>query len=355
MKDVLVKLGVPGADAFLPLKGRLGNETQFAPAPLSVLLAERPEPITWVLHSYIPEGALVVLASYPKVGKTTWIYALIIAAARGQKFMGFGTRRGPVLLLAVEERRHDIQIRFFRFGARPDDAIHVHAAPLDHDAELFAQIAAFIREHQIQLVVLDTLGSFWQIPDENDNTQVERHIRPWRDLARTTNCAVVLIHHQRKVKGEGGREIRGESALLGAVDQALLLDHRQGGLPTQRVLTTIGRYDDSPKELVLELVANDYIALGTSEEVGLEATVGKVAMALSDTWQTIPAIAEETGLAVGQVRRALETLTGRDRAERAGAGRRGDLYTYRRRSDSIHPQEHPKGKKSKSRAGPPTT
>jgi hypothetical protein len=274
MADALVKLGVTDANAFLTPRGRVGNETQFSPKALSAFLAERPEPITWVVQSYIPEGALVVLASYPKVGKTTWIYALMIAVARGQTFMGFGTRRGPVLLLAVEERRQDVQIRFFRFGATHNDAIYVHAAPLSHDSECFARIAAFITEHQIQLLILDTLGSFWQIPDENDNSQVERHIRPWRDLARTTNCAVVLIHHQRKLKGEGGREIRGGSALLGGVDQALLLDHRQGGSPNQRVLSTVGRYDASPKALVLELVGNDYVARGTVEESDAEAMVG---------------------------------------------------------------------------------
>jgi hypothetical protein len=351
MADALMKLGVTDANAFLTPKGRVGNETQFSPKPLSAFLAERPEPISWVLQSYIPEGALVLLASYPKVGKTTWIYALIIAVARGQTFMGFGTRRGPVLLLAVEERRQDVQIRFFRFAATHDDGIYVHAAPLNHDSEFFAQIAAFILEHQIQLVVLDTLGSFWQIPDENDNAQVERHIRPWRDLARTTNCAVVLIHHQRKIKGEGGREIRGGSALLGGVDQALLLDHRQGGSPSQRVLSTVGRYDASPKGLVLELVGNDYVSRGTVEETDSEAMIGKITSVLSDAWQTISTIVETTGLPDGQVRRTLETLAGRDQAERAGAGRKGDPYTYRRQSNAFPPQDHPRGKKSKPEPG----
>jgi hypothetical protein len=349
--DVLDKLGATGSNAFPSPKGGVGHEKHFRPVPLSTFLVERQEPIVWVVGTYIPEGGLVVLASYPKVGKTTWIYALIMAVVRGQRFMGVDTRQGPVLLLAVEEHRREVKARLLRFGARPEDVIFVHVASLDHDADVFAQITAFIREQQIQLVVLDTLGSFWQIPDENDNAQVERHIRPWRDLARSTNCAVVLIHHQRKVGGEGGREIRGGSALLGAVDQALLLDHRQGNYPTQRVLRSIGRYDDTPKELILELVGNDYVALGTADELSGETVIATVATALSGECQTIRAIATVTRLYVGQVRGVLETLLERGQAERAGAGKKGDPYTYRRPTNAIRSQAHPKGKKSISKSG----
>jgi len=136
--------------------------------------------------------------------------------------------------------------------------------------------------------------------------------------------------------------------LLGGVDQALLLDHRQGGSPSQRVLSTVGRYDASPKGLVLELVGHDYVARGTVEESDAEAMVAQVASVLSDTWQAISTIVETTGLPAGQVRRTLETLTGREQAERSGAGRRGDPYTYRRRSHSIRAQPYPKGKKGNS-------
>jgi hypothetical protein len=348
VKDVLAKLGVSGTDAFLSLEGRVGHEKQFRAVALSTFLVEPQDPIVWVVGNYIPEGALVVLASYPKVGKTTWIFALIVAVATGKTFMGFATCQGPVLLLSVEEHRREVKARLLRFGARPDAAIYVHAAPLDHDANVFSRIAAFIREHQIRLVVLDTLGSFWQISDENNNAEVERRLRPWRDLAHVTNCAVVLIHHERKIKGSGGREIRGGSALLGGVDQALLLDHRRGGSRSQRVLRATGRYDDTPKELILELVGNDYAALGTADELSGEAVVDTVASALSGEWQGIPAIATVTRMHGGQVRRALETLRKRGQAERAGAGKKGDPYTYRRRPDAFRPQGQPRGKKSKS-------
>jgi hypothetical protein len=349
--DVRDKLGATEANAFPSPKGGVGNEKHFRPVPLSTFLVEYQAPMVWVVDTYIPEGGLVVLAAYAKVGKTTWIYALIIAVVRGLRFMGVATRQGPVLLLAVEEHRRDIKARLLRFGARPDDLIYVHAAPLDHDPDVFAQITAFIREHQIQMVVLDTLGSFWQIQDENNNSEVERRLRPWRDLAHLTNCAVVLIHHQRKVGGEGGREIRGGSALLGAVDQALLLDHRQGGSPNERVLRSIGRYDDTPKALILQLVGNDYAVLGTAEEVSEHAVLDTVATALSDEWQGISAIATAVGLHAGQVRQVLATLVERGQAERAGAGKKGDPYTYRRPTNAIRFQAHPKGKKSNPNPG----
>ncbi len=351
VRDVLQKLGVTPQDSFLAPRGELEKERQLQPITLAAFLAEHIEPITWVVDKYIPEGGLVLLASYPKVGKTTLAYALIIAVAKGQRFMGYQTRKGTVLLLAIEEHRRDIKRRLLRFGAWGNDPILVHPAPLDHDPRVFSDLAMLIREHQIQLVVLDTLGSFWQIADENDNALVQRRIRPFLDLAHTTNCAVLLIHHSRKVKGEGGREIRGGSALLGAVDQALLLDYRQGGSRTQPGLRAFCPFDNTPPELVLDLAANTYTALGTVDDVGLDAVIEKVVASLSPEGQAITKIAKTTGLHVRQVRRALDALTERARVERAGAGRKGSPYTYRQPPDAIPARDHPKGKKSKPESG----
>jgi hypothetical protein len=161
--DVLRKLGIGVPDSLLSLKGELEKERIFDPKGLRDLLTDRTPTINWVLQWYLPEGGLILLVAYPKVGKSTFAYYLVIAVARGEPFLGFATRQGAVLILAVEEHPRDVKVRLLKLGARPEDPIHVHVGPLDSNARTFSALTDFIRKEHIRLVVLDTLAQFWQI------------------------------------------------------------------------------------------------------------------------------------------------------------------------------------------------
>jgi predicted ATP-dependent serine protease len=300
-----------------------------------------------VWEPYLAEGTLNVLAAYMKVGKSTFSYALAVAVARGEKFLGEPTRKGGVLILAVEEHRRDVKLRLAKFGMLPRDPIHVHAAGLDPGAGTLAAIRDYIVAHKIVLLILDTLSRFWRIEDENNNAQVMARLSPLLDLARETGVALLLVHHERKAGGEEGRSIRGGSALFSLVDQALLLERRQGGDRSHRVLRVIGRYE-GPAELVLEYADYRYQSLGTVADLGSEERIAQVWAALSDKPQTIDTIAAETDLTPKQIRPVLRALETGDRVIREGAGIRNDPFTYRRAgADSIPSRPHPnrEGKK----------
>jgi len=314
--------------SFPPPKGGDGEGTNFHPVPANDFLREKPEPIVWLWERFIPEGALVVLVAFMKVGKSTFAYLLVLAIARGAPFLDFPTQPGGVLILAVEEHPRDIKRRLHQFGLRPSDPIYLHTGSLTYGAETFRSLKEFIIEKSIKLVLLDTLSMFWGVTDENNNAEVQRRLAPFLTLARETNCAVLLVHHERKSGGEGGREIRGGSALFAMVDQALLLDRREGGEPTHRVLRVLGRYSETPHELVLDFVSDDYRKLGTLEELSLETQSKIVWDALALTPKTVPTLAAETSLTEKRVRKVLEALG--DTVTREGGGKKGDPFTYRR-------------------------
>ncbi len=317
-----------GQDSFFPHKSQIGKETNFRPVKAADLLAYEPEPVIWIWEPFIPEGALALLVGYTKNGKTTFAYALAVAVAQGHPFLDFPTKQGGVLILAVEEHPRDVERRLRRFGMQPEDPLHVHAGRLDNSLNTLREIREFIITNGIGLVILDTLARYWNITDENDNSMVVRLVSPLLDLARETGVAMLLVHHERKTGGEDGRAIRGGSALLGLVDQALLLDRRQGGESTQRVLRTLGRYDETPRELILALVGDEYLKLGSPEELDLEAARRKVWEALSEEPRDVKTLAHESGLKDKQVRKALEALG--DRVIRESEGKKNNPYTYRR-------------------------
>ena len=78
----------------------------FNPRRASDILAEELQPIDWVWEKYIATGDLFLFVAYMKVGKSTFTYPLAIAVARGIPFLGYPTKKGGVLALALEENPH---------------------------------------------------------------------------------------------------------------------------------------------------------------------------------------------------------------------------------------------------------
>lgn len=295
----------------------------------------------WVWEPFLPEGGLVVLAASPKVGKSTVAAALAVAVAQGRPFLGYPVKQRAVLLLALEEHRRDVRRRFERFGLRPDDPLWVQCDSFRLSPERLRELEEFVRTHGIGLIIIDTLGRLWTVQDENDNAEIERALGPLLDLARRTSACVLLIHHERKGAAEQaptGETIRGGSALLGLVDQALLL--RPGAAANERVLATVGRYSETPRRLRLRLVGDGFERVeGEPPSRGRPDRDAQVCAALSEAPQTVEELAQRTGLSERQVRAALEQLG--PAVVREGAGVRGAPHTYRRAVGAAEPGERP--------------
>jgi hypothetical protein len=335
------------SDSFPPPKGGIGKETNFNPISAADLLSEPPEPIEWVWDKYIPKGSLTLLSAYMKVGKSTFAYPLAISVAQGRSFLGYETQKGGVLILAVEEHKRDIRLRLERFEMKENDPIYIHARGLKHSSKTFKEIRKFITENEISLVLLDTLSRFWNIKNENDNAEVIQLISPILDLAHETDTAILLVHHDRKGGGDYGESIRGGSALFANVDQALLLKPRTGGDTTQRILKTLGRYSESPGELIVGLNEDEWIVHGTPKEMGVEGDKRKILEAISEYPKDVKTLAEEADINQKRVKKALDALDRETMKE--GKGVKGDPFTYRLEPEnSFLSQPYSKGKETNS-------
>jgi len=77
-------------------------------------------------------------------------------------------------------------------------------------------ITAYVREHQIDVLIVDPFAETFE-GDENSNSEIKWAMKVWRDIARETNCAVVLVHHTVKHAsgGAGNADIvRGGGAIV---------------------------------------------------------------------------------------------------------------------------------------------
>ncbi|MDR4467078.1 MAG: AAA family ATPase [Nitrospira sp.] len=301
----------------------------FSPVSLAQLLDE-PEPLEpdWILEDILPAGALAATISKPKVGKTILICELAVAIAHGRMFLGRNTKRGNVLILAVEEHRRDVKRRLRNLGVDHLDAIHLHIGALTDSPDTLHAMTTFIKEHAIVLVIIDTLNSYWSVTDENNAAEVTKAVKPLLQLARDSGATVLLLHHARKAEGGYGDEIRGSGALFSLLDVAMIL--KRDAVDTQRRLTIISRYAESPPELLLELRDHGYVSLGDPAKHDKAARLTKLANALTDVPMGVKDLAAKAGVPAKASYALFELLANEGKATRSGTGKRGDPFLYSR-------------------------
>lgn len=297
---------------------------------LADLLAEPPEETDYVVDDTLPAGGLGLLAAKPKVGKSTLARALAVAVAAGTPFLGRATARGPVVYLALEEKRSEVAKHFARMGAADEPIfVHVGAAP----QEALAALAEAIAEHRPVLAIVDPLLKLIRLRDANDYAQVSAALEPLIELARRSGCHILCVHHLGKGERGGGDAILGSTALFGAVDAALLMKRRED----QRVIESIQRYGVDLPETVVRLDPITGVAEAAGEVAALQlADVGaRVLDELGHEEITEPEIKDRVGGNQTVTAKAVRQLVEDGRVLRAGGGKKGDPYRYRASSDVL--------------------
>jgi replicative DNA helicase len=279
-----------------------------------------------VLDEYLYPGSLILFGGKPKTGKSTLVYELVVKVAQGLPFIGRRTRQGAVLILALEEHPRDIRFRLNQLGGASLENLYICPGPLPYSADTFRRLHTFIMEHQIRLLIIDSLSTFWTVTDENDAAQVTHALKPLLALARETGACVLLIHHNRKSEGQFGDDIRGSGAISGMVDLVVTIHRHE--VPTQRVLRAVGRSNDTPAELIIELTDEGYRAIGDPSTATRQAKRARVLAALTRTPQLPKDISLAAKVGGQATRKFLNDLMASHEAVRTGAGTKSDPFRY---------------------------
>jgi RecA-family ATPase len=151
-----------------------------------------------VLADKLPAGGLSILSAKPKVGKSTWARGLCLAVARGVPFLGCATTHGPVIYLALEEKRSEVRRHFQDLGATGEEPIFVHVASAPQDA--VPELCALAKKVKPILIVIDPLFKLVRVRDEKAYAEVCAAIEPVLNLARETGAHVLATHHNGKME-----------------------------------------------------------------------------------------------------------------------------------------------------------
>ncbi len=293
-------------------------------------VAEQPEDVEWLWEGYVAPGNVTVISARPKGGKTTLVFHLLAALMGGRDFLGKATRQGKVLVMS-EEPSNLIRRRLANLGLTSDDLLIAKRSDVTGWDDALALVQDAIEYDRLDLLVIDVLAAFWGIDDENGAGKVMAALQPLLKLAQKAEMAVLLLHHLRKSPGAEGTASRGSSALAGSAD-ILVEIHRDEHAARRRKLTAYSRYEETPRDVLVELGDEGYRLLGKSADVKKVAVKLRAVAAMpgGPPGKTQAEIREdmEPSPSPGMLSEALKEAEDEGSAKRSGAGRKGDPYRY---------------------------
>jgi len=172
---------------------------------------------------------VTIFASVTNVGKTTVMLNHALAAAGGQMWLPLlpDAPERPLKIVFIDaestddELKKDTQTMLRSIGNKEiaiENFIPVVDATIDDEAlnlsnkKHFDQVKRFLKYHQPDIAIFDTISALFTLYSENDNAEVVRKvIRPLKELAVAGNCAIWASHHI----GKAGESDDAEKAYRG--------------------------------------------------------------------------------------------------------------------------------------------
>jgi AAA domain len=297
--------------------------------------------VDWLWHGYLAGGAVTLLTSQWKAGKTTLVSLLLARLAAGGELAGRAVKAGTAAVVSEESpamwrRRHD-QLGFGPnlcwlcrpFRARPTP---------EQWAGLVDRLTEFRRRFGLSLAVIDPLASFLPVRSESDAAAVLTALAPLHQLTEA-GAAVLLLHHPRKGSVADGQAARGSGALSGFADVVMEMSHtgRASAGDRRRVLVAYSRFEETPRRQVIELSADgrDYAVRGDTDTEAFDGGWGVVRAILlaADEKLTRREIRERWPVPGEEpsdktLWRWLDRAVSQGLVKMQGAGRRNSAYRY---------------------------
>jgi hypothetical protein len=191
----------------------------------------------WLVPGLLLRRHVSVLVAPAGSGKSLLTLQLAMMGATGMAWGGWRCRqriKGLVInteddgdemrrrLFAAAELMqcdaHDLR-QYLAFAEQPESIIIARADSKTKTVvrtPMVESLIATIIENQFDVLIVDPFAETFE-GDENSNSELKWAAVLWREIARRTNCAVLLVHHTRKYGAAAGEAeaARGGSALIG--------------------------------------------------------------------------------------------------------------------------------------------
>jgi len=297
------------------------------------------EQVEWPWHGYLATGFITLLVGLWKGGKTTLVGHLLKCFGSGGDLAGAVV---PAKVLVITEEGNGLWARR-RDEVGFGDHVYFHVRPFKtrptfREWETYVNsVAKVVRAGGFNVVIFDTWQAVNPCPDENDAAGTMRAVTPLHGISEE-GVAILLVHHPKKGDAGEGQASRGSGALTGFVDIILELRrfNAQEADDRRRKLKSHSRFEETPAEVVIELMDAGYRLVGSTGDANRDDRQQVIVEILNDTdWLTAEGVRDQwpEGAIPKPSKRTiqLDLNHGYDagRWDRAGAGKRNDPYRYR--------------------------
>jgi hypothetical protein len=190
------------------------------------------EPIDYIIPDLISNSSLNVFYGEAGSKKTYSALSMAVAVANGKDWLGFHTKKCPVLIIDEEsgEKRLSRRLNETMKGAECTASGQIFYTCLEgvklDKAQSAKDVESAIIQTNARLVIIDALADIMD-GDENSKKDVQPVMNALRKIADNTDSAILLIHHSNKSGGyRGSTVIKASSDLMvqvtSEVDEALI-------------------------------------------------------------------------------------------------------------------------------------
>ena len=263
--------------------------------PSSIELEPRP----WIVDGFLLKGHVNALIAPGGTGKSSFALTIGCSVAAGQDLLGIGLRESTnVMVLSYEDDISEIKRRYKALCTAHKLEFSDHALFLPkfrfqlfklegsqpEATDFVSGLVEHLKEQQINLLIIDPLSAV-NPADENSNSAMAKIIRELSSMAQDADCAVLLVHHTRKIsKGErvkgNAESSRGAKALSDGCRVVTTLSAMSPGEAKQRSVDT--------------KVAASFIQLCDAKQNYRPASN-------DERWFQIMSVEDETGESVGVI------------------------------------------------------
>lgn len=180
----------------------LGPNSEFEVLALPAFLARPRPPYEELLGPLVVRGQRLVIGAVTGEGKSTFIWWMVKAMVRAERFLDWtATRRCKVLIVDAEQAEHDIARLAMETHLGDAAEIHVIHVPdglsLNSAAEERQRLEVFLEQGEYDVVVLDPLYKL-HTGDPNDEREAVALMRLFDGWRTRFGFALILPSHMRK-------------------------------------------------------------------------------------------------------------------------------------------------------------
>lgn len=203
----------------------------------------------WVWGRWLLLGTVSAIVAPGGVGKSSFVASMLLSLASGrQEILGKTVWAGPkrVWYWNLEDGLDELEMQLVAASMFHDvgqeacgDRIFLDSGPEGAELRIAVEdrdgyriaipvveaLIAELLDRKIDVLVVDPFVSSHGV-SENDNSAIDAVVKTWANVAKRAGCAIVLVHHSKKLGIEKvtAESSRGASALVSAARVTLVLN-----------------------------------------------------------------------------------------------------------------------------------